>query len=672
MSAPRVRAHARRGALIALAAALAGSVLVTPDPAAAATASSPVTSRISVSAAGSQVTGDIPNTTAISANGRHVAFSTDAALIAADTNGHQDTYLRDRVAATVERVSLNDADDQIAGDADVCGMSRDARYVAFVGTGAGLPVPDQSEVYLRDRTLGTTKLVSASSAGVAAVPPPGKEVGAVSWSDACPISDNGRYVAFVGYADNLVSGDGNSGAQDIYRRDVQTGTTIRASVSTAGTAASQYAADPTMSADGNVIGFASDATNLVAGDTNNSADVFVRTVSPAGTERISTKTNGAQVIANAGSPSLTADGTKVAFAASSGEYVSGDTNNQSDVFVKVRATGALTRASVLANGQSMAGGAWSVSISDDGAKVAFTVRRGTAGGFPDDVYVRDLATTTITNASAAPGGALANGTADWPALSGDGRAVVFRSTAWDLVRKDTNGTRDVFVRDTAVILTPFATLDALVKQQFADFEGRAPTAAELAEWKARITNGERTPDQVIDDLAHGTTFAGKRGPMIRLYWAFFLRAPDKAGLDYWTNKLSTGWTLPKVAKQFAASSEFQTKYGSKTNPQFVTLIYQNIFDRDPDPEGLAYWTGKLDAKTKTRGDVMVNFSESSEGKRDLAPQTDTILHFLGMLKAMPSKVYLDLTLNTLKGPWISHLQAGTIRAGGSYAARVTP
>ncbi|WP_421120511.1 DUF4214 domain-containing protein [Aquihabitans daechungensis] len=160
--------------------------------------------------------------------------------------------------------------------------------------------------------------------------------------------------------------------------------------------------------------------------------------------------------------------------------------------------------------------------------------------------------------------------------------------------------------------------------------------------------------------------------MIRLYWAFFLRAPDQAGLDYWTKKLSTGTTLSKVAKHFAASSEFQTKYGSKTNSQFITLIYQNIFDRDPDPAGLAFWTKKLDTKAKTRGDVMVNFSESSEGRRDLAPQTDTILHVLGMLRAMPSKTYLDLTLGNLKGAWISPKQVASLRAGGSYAARVTP
>jgi Tol biopolymer transport system component len=654
-------------------AAITCSTLIAPLPVGAAAAAIPVTGRVNITAAGAQAAGQTTGTTALSVDGRHVAFSTTARLVTTDTNANQDTYLRDRVAGTVERVSLTDADGQIGGDAELCGMTRDARYVAFVAYGNGLAVPAQTEVYLRDRVLGTTKLVSASSGGAPALPPPGKGVGAVSWSDACALSDDGRYVAFVAYADNLVPGDANDGGQDVYRRDVQTGTTIRASVSTGGAAANEAAFDLAMTADGNTIAFGSGATNLVAGDTNASSDIFLRTVSPAGTVRISTKANGAQVIANAGSPAMTPDGSKIAFASSSSELVAGDPFDDTDIFVKTKATGAIKRASVQPGGQSLGGNAWATAISDDGTKVAFTVRRGTGGlGTPDDVYLRDLTTGVVSNVSATPGGGTSNGTSEWPAISGDGRAVAFRSSASNLVRKDTNGVADAFVRDAAVILTPFGSTQTLVTQQYADFEGRAPTAAELAEWKARIVNGERTPDQVIDDFAHGATFAGKRAPMIRLYWAFFLRAPDQAGLDHWTKKLSSGTTLAKVAKHFAASSEFQSKYGSKSNVQFVTLIYQNIFDRDPDPQGRSYWTKKLDSKTKTRGDVMVNFSESSEGKRVLAPLTDTILHVLGMLRTMPSKAYLDLTLGAVKGTWVSPMQVASIRASGGYAARIQP
>lgn len=178
----------------------------------------------------------------------------------------------------------------------------------------------------------------------------------------------------------------------------------------------------------------------------------------------------------------------------------------------------------------------------------------------------------------------------------------------------------MFVRDFQQDLTPFATPAALIQQQYVDFEGRQPTAAELTEWKARFSNGERTPDELIDALAHGTTWSAKRAPLTRLYWAYFLRAPDSSGMTYWTNQLTNGKKLSAVAKQFSTSSEFQTKYGSLSNQAFVMNIYQNIFNRDPDPGGLAYWTNKLATKQKTRGDVMVSFSESNEGKRVLAPR----------------------------------------------------
>ena len=237
---------------------------------------------------------------------------------------------------------------------------------------------------------------------------------------------------------------------------------------------------------------------------------------------------------------------------------------------------------------------------------------------------------------------------------------------------DTNGTFDAHVHQFAVDAAPFGSFEALVAQQYQDFVGRAPTSVESAEWRARLVHGEQSPDSALVAFARSSAFAAKRAPLIRLYWAFFLRVPDQGGLDDWTGKLAKGSSLAAVAKQFSASSEFQSKYGSKTNAQFVTLIYQNIFQRDPDAAGLAYWTKKLDTKQKTRGDVMVNFSESSEGVRRLAPQADTVLLHLGMFGSMPSK-------DTLTG-WIAQQGLGGVpsdiahsfRGQAAYASRITP
>ena len=93
------------------------------------------------------------------------------------------------------------------------------------------------------------------------------------------ISADGRFVAFDSEATNLVPGDTND-ASDVFVRDRQTGTTRRVSVSSGGAQGNGASFDPAISADGRFVAFNSDATNLVPGDTNGAADVFVRTLAP--------------------------------------------------------------------------------------------------------------------------------------------------------------------------------------------------------------------------------------------------------------------------------------------------------------------------------------------------------------------------------------------------------
>ncbi|MCB1039005.1 MAG: DUF4214 domain-containing protein, partial [Acidimicrobiales bacterium] len=125
----------------------------------------------------------------------------------------------------------------------------------------------------------------------------------------------------------------------------------------------------------------------------------------------------------------------------------------------------------------------------------------------------------------------------------------------------------------------------------------------------------------------------------RLYWAFFLRKPDPSGLSYWISKYQGGASLASIAQKFAQSSEFKNRYGALSNGAYVKQVYLNVFERQPDAGGLAYWTGKLDRKEISRGQVLVNFSESSEGKRRLAPQVHLLLISLGMLRTVPSNAF---------------------------------
>jgi len=670
-----------RGRRLAAAGTALGTIAATmlvSSPASAAPVAPPVTSRVSVSSSGTPISP--PNTTEkrvlLDSTGRFAFFSTYASLQADDTNSGYDVYMRDRAAGTTTRVSLKADGGQIAdGTSKLCGISHDGRFIGFESDGADLPgnAAGTHQIFVRDRITGTTEMASVST--TEAPSSNGTDSG-ISYVDPCPISLNGRYVAFTTSATNFTAAEGNAWS-DIFRRDRTTGTTERVSgagLDVKGNASSRFAS---MSDDGAKVAFTSDATNLVAGDTNGKRDVFVRTPATQTTIRASVSDSEAQSVGfDANGAAISGNGQVVAFSSGASDLVADDDGPTADVFVRDLGAATTEIVSLATNETQADGSSASPSVSATGRFVVFnSAAKNLYVGDTNnhlDTYRRDRQDGTTLLASRTSGILAGNGgSVEEPAVSDDGGTVAFTSLASDLVRQDTNGKLDAFVHEFAVPMTPFSSVDALVKQQFADFEGRQPTAVELAEWKARVVNGELSPDNLIDAMAHGPTWSGKRAPLTRLYWAFFLRTPDLNGMNYWVGRLASGKSLATVAKQFAASSEFQAKYGSKSNEQFVTLIYQNIFDRDPDAGGLAFWTKRLDDKTKTRGDVMVNFSESGEGKRVLAPQTDVVLIWLGMMRSMPTGALFTASVANLKAGTPPETFAESVRNEDVYAARVT-
>ena len=658
----------RRAVAVGVAMAVSATGLLVAAPASAAPASLPHTGRISVSSAGVAGATSVANRAIVSADGRFVLFSTASPLVPDDTNQEWDVYRRDRLGSTTTRVSLTNADKQLTGHAELCGASRNGRFFGFGSNSSG-----GYQLYRRDIQQGTTTIVSVSSSEVPASRPGGTGV-APDWN--CPISDDGRYVAFQAQANNLVPADADTDT-DVFRRDVQLGTTILISQSSASVAGDGGSGDPAMSADGAAIAFASVATNLVSSDSNGVQDIFVRTPSVSTTTRVSVKSNGTQLSDSSSDPALTADGNLVAFDSYATGLMSSDTNNDRDVFVRNRTTGAITVATLNSQGIQGDGSSVDPAISDDGRYVTYastsTSTNLAPGGIAgaDDQFRRDVQTGTTQLVSRTVSGATPHDSSYGDSMSADGSVVVFASHADNFVRGDANGQQDIFVRDFDDDILPFAGLDHLIDTQFQDFADRAPTVAEDTEWNARLVNGEVSPDGIVNAMAHAPAWAAKRAPLIRLYWAFFLRSPDIGGLDHWTKKLQHGSSLASVASQFATSSEFQTTYGSLSNQAFVTAIYQNIFDRAPDPTGLAYWTKRLDTKAKTRGDVMVNFSESSEGKRVLKGQTDVLLIWVGMLGTRPpDPVMSDLRLALADGE-PPEFVARSIRTLAAYAAHVS-
>src|SRR3989441_6808558 len=163
------------------------------------------------------------------------------------------------------------------------------------------------------------------------------------------LSADGRFIAFVSLATSLVAGDTN-GATDVFVRDRQTGTTERVSVASGGTQSNAASLGSALSADGRLVAFQSDATNLAPGDTNGATDVFVRDRQTGMTERVSVASDGTQANNISSYPALSADGRFVAFQSDATNLVAGDTNGATDVFVHDRQTGTTEPSSVASGG----------------------------------------------------------------------------------------------------------------------------------------------------------------------------------------------------------------------------------------------------------------------------------------------------------------------------------
>ncbi|MEH1124038.1 TolB family protein [Micromonospora sp. CPCC 206061] len=316
--------------------------------------------------------------------------------------------------------------------------SADGRYVAFTTAAPNLVPGDTNntwDVLVRDRRTGTTSRISASSAGV-----PGD-----SSSYGQAMSPDGRYVSFTSDATNLVPGDTN-GAYDGFVHDRRTGTTSRVTLTDGGTQADARSYAPAISADARFVAFVSDATDLVPGDTNGVADIFLRDRRAGTTVLVS----GAHADAPSDAPVITADGRYVAFT-SEAALVPGDTNGVNDVFQRDLRTGTIRRVNVSTTGAQADALTVSPTMSADGRYVAFTSEAALVPGDTNgvnDVFRRDLRTgTTVQVSLAADGGQTVGGSSYGPMISTDGRHVVFGSDAANLVPGDTNGVADVFLRD---------------------------------------------------------------------------------------------------------------------------------------------------------------------------------------------------------------------------------
>ncbi|HEY3473944.1 MAG TPA: hypothetical protein VGK56_04995, partial [Anaerolineales bacterium] len=290
------------------------------------------------------------------------------------------------------------------------------------------------------------------------------EAQANSYSRDADISDDGRFVVFWSGADNLVAGDTNE-FEDIFLRDVQAGETTRVSVNSAGAQANQSSYYPAISGNGRFIAFMSDATNLVSGDTNGVADIFVRDRQAGATTRVSISSSGTQADQPSDSyVAISTDGRYIAFASEATNLVSEDTNGDADVFVHDRQTGVTERISLDNNEAQANGSSGNPSLSADGRFVAFTSSAtNLVGGDTNsqiDVFVRDRAIGVTTRVSVNSSGVQADRGGRDPAISADGRYVAFASLATNLFDEEPFGYPHIFVHDRQTGETILVTVNS--------------------------------------------------------------------------------------------------------------------------------------------------------------------------------------------------------------------
>jgi len=391
----------------------------------------------------------------VSDDSRYVAFLSSATnLVTGDTNGQPDVFVRDRTTGQTIRASVgNDNVEANSYSYYAPSISSTGQYVAFGSSASNLVANDtngQFDIFVRDIFNNATTRVNVATGGLQAN----------NSSGQASISADGRYVVFESDATNLVANDTN-GQKDIFVYDRTTAQTRLVSVGLSGTSAnsSSHISNSAISDDGRYIVFASTASNLVSGDTNNSEDIFVLDWTTGLVSRVSVGPSGVQSNGGTGSmtPSISGDGRYVAFQSEFNNLVLNDTNNAQDIFVHDRTTGLTSRVSVTSGGAQVSNfGSTSVGpkLSNDGRYVAFSsYASGLVAGDTNgtwDVFVYDRTTGSIVRANTSSSGTEANGSSSDPAITGNRAYIVFASDATNLVASDTNAVKDIFFTDVPV------------------------------------------------------------------------------------------------------------------------------------------------------------------------------------------------------------------------------
>ncbi|MGE0493131.1 MAG: FG-GAP-like repeat-containing protein [Vulcanimicrobiota bacterium] len=371
---------------------------------------------------------------------RYVVFHTAEALISTDTNGMEDVYLMDLLLGNLERVSLGVGGAQPDGASNWATVSIDGRYVAFESRAENLVAADgngHQDVFLRDRTKGQTILVSQGGDGD---------------SFDAQLSGLGLKLMFTSAATNLVAGDTN-GHLDCFLYDLAATNLVRASLDRNGNQIEgSDSTDPAISYTGNQFVFASGGTNLPL--YNGFRQIYGARAKNLKPFLLSYGPGNQPGTGHSSAPSIASFAKKVVFTSEAADLVAGDSNGVADLFVFNLDAAGVTRASLDSSGNQLNGPSTVGALSGDGTQLAFiTEASGAASGDGDtqpDAILKDLTTGQTTLVSRDSSGTKANGASGGVSVSLSGARAVFGTLATNLQPFDTTNDGDIYVHQPDV------------------------------------------------------------------------------------------------------------------------------------------------------------------------------------------------------------------------------
>jgi Tol biopolymer transport system component len=291
-------------------------------------------------------------------------------LVAGDTNVKADIFVLDRTSGLTTIASRSSGGVQSNGGSSFPSLSADGRFVVFTSQAVNLVAGDTNgadDVFLRDRVTGQTERVSVASGGAQASGP--VELG---WlGDHHAVSNDGRFIAFTSQLTNLVPGDGN-GAIDVFLRDRVTGTTRCISyLNSTGATANGPSVGASISADGRLVAFTTYCDQPGGAGRDRRKRVRVRRSARARWRLITKQPDGSAVNAPSGGATISADGRFVCFASLAHELVPSDANNLFDVYLHDRATGSVALVSLGGAGQQGDGDSYDAVLAASSSSIAF-------------------------------------------------------------------------------------------------------------------------------------------------------------------------------------------------------------------------------------------------------------------------------------------------------------